>query len=78
MADDSLIQILIILIPVIVVQVILMVISLWHLWKRSATDKKMLFTLVIICFNIIGIAIYWIAGSEGYKTLSNDIEQGEF
>ena len=78
MADDSLIQILIILIPVLVVQVIIQVFSLWHLWKRSATDKKTLFALLIICFNFIGIAAYWLAGSEGYKPLSNDIDKGEF
>jgi len=77
-ADDNLIQILIILLPVILLQVILQVFSLWHLWKKSATDKKALFAVLIIFFNLVGIAAYWLAGSEGYDTLSDDVEEGEF
>ncbi|MFW9990715.1 MAG: PLDc N-terminal domain-containing protein [Candidatus Odinarchaeota archaeon] len=72
-------EIIILILPVVVIQISLQAFSLWHLWKKSQSDKKPFFGLLIVFLSFIGVAIYWLAGSENIK-YSEDIvgEKGAF
>ncbi|MFX0013318.1 MAG: hypothetical protein ACFFB2_02375 [Promethearchaeota archaeon] len=67
-------DIMILLLPFAVIQISLQVFSLWHLWRNPLRDKKIFFGLLIALLSLIGVAIYWLVGSEPIKSVENVVD----
>ena len=54
------------LIPIILIQLGLQIIALFNLYKREKVrwDKKWIWLIIILCFNIVGPIIYFVLVGE--------------